>query len=82
MCAVVVVVFEVCNSVGLLKLFVVTFCKCLINLITKTNFVYRQSRDNTLKIGPRSDLYRPLGARFILFEILISFVYHSTVKTN
>jgi hypothetical protein len=39
MCAVVTVIFGVCNSVRLSWLFVVTFCKCLVNPITNKNLV-------------------------------------------
>jgi hypothetical protein len=43
MCAVVTGNFGVCNSVGVPQLFVLTFCKCSINLSTNPNTVYSHS---------------------------------------
>jgi hypothetical protein len=43
MCAVVTVIFGVCNSVRLSQLFVVTFCKRQVNPITNPNPVYSHS---------------------------------------
>jgi hypothetical protein len=43
MCTVVTVILVVCVSVRLSKLFVVTFCKCLVKPITNPNPVYSQS---------------------------------------
>jgi hypothetical protein len=48
MCAVVTVIFGVCNLVRLLQLFVVMFCKCSVNSITNPNPVggHIQTHDN------------------------------------
>jgi hypothetical protein len=45
----VLVTFEVCNSVSMSQLFVVTFCKCSINRISNPNPVYSQSRENIVQ---------------------------------
>jgi hypothetical protein len=50
MCAIVRVIFGVCSLVRLSQLFVVTFCKCCIYLITNPNPVYSHSKIVTVWI--------------------------------
>jgi hypothetical protein len=51
-CAVVTVIFGVCNSGRLSKVLVFTFCKYSINPITNPNPVYRHSYHITLGVTP------------------------------
>jgi hypothetical protein len=63
MCAVVTVIFGVCNSVTLAQLFLVTFCKCSIHLITNPSPVYSYFKIVTPDVKSKIGLSKLLDRR-------------------